>query len=332
MPNQDQENEMRLMMEDELEKRAALVTDAIEQLMPVVHPRGLYEASRHLVDSGGKRLRPSMLLLAAEAVGGEAAALAPAAVSIELIHNFTLIHDDIMDNADVRRGRPAVHKIWGESGAILAGDTLYSKAFQVLGMTPAEPGRILRAMNMLSRTCTSICEGQWLDMEFESRDRVSEAEYMEMIEKKTGVLYGASAGMGAILAGASDEVVSAMDLFGRLTGMGFQLQDDVIDLTTPEKVSGKRQGGDLIEGKKTLIIIHAIANNVPVQVFGKKESTAEQIQQSISVLQKSGSIEYARSRAEEMVAQGKKALQVLPDSDAKTTMLELADFMIRRRY
>ena len=324
---------MRLMMEDELEKRAALVTEAIEQLLPVVHPRGLYEASRHLVDSGGKRLRPSMLLLAAEAAGGEAAAaLAPAAVSIELIHNFTLIHDDIMDNADVRRGRPAVHKLWGESGAILAGDTLYSKAFQVLGMTPAEPGRILGAMNMLSRTCTAICEGQWLDMEFESRDRVSEAEYMEMIEKKTGVLYGASAGMGAILAGASNEVVLAMDLFGRLTGMGFQLQDDVIDLTTPEKVSGKRQGGDLIEGKKTLIIIHALANNVSVQVFGKKEATADQIQQSISILQKSGSIEYARSRAEEMVAQGKKALQVLPDSDAKTTMLELADFMIRRRY
>ena len=324
---------MRMMMEDELEKRAALVTEAIEQLLPVVHPRGLYEASRHLVDSGGKRLRPSMLLLAAEAAGGEAAAaLAPAAVSIELIHNFTLIHDDIMDNADVRRGRPAVHKLWGESGAILAGDTLYSKAFQVLGMTPAGPERILGAMNMLSRTCTAICEGQWLDMEFESRDRVSEAEYMEMIEKKTGVLYGASAGMGAILAGATTEVVLAMDLFGRLTGMGFQLQDDVIDLTTPENVSGKRQGGDLIEGKKTLIIIHALANNVSVQVFGKKEATADQIQQSISILQKSGSIEYARSRAEEMVAQGKKALQVLPDSDAKTTMLELADFMIRRRY
>ena len=321
-----------MVMDKELEKRAALVTAAIEQLLPVVHPRGLYEASRHLVDSGGKRLRPSMLLLAAEAVGGEAAALASAAVSIELIHNFTLIHDDIMDNADVRRGRPAVHKLWGESGAILAGDTLYSKAFQVLGMTPADPGRILGAMNMLSRTCTAICEGQWLDMEFESRESVSEAEYMEMIEKKTGVLYGASAGMGAILAGASPKVVKAMDEFGRLTGMGFQLQDDVIDLITPEKVSGKKQGGDLIEGKKTLIIIHAIANDVPVSVFGKKEATAEQISQSISILQKSGSIEYARSRAEEMVAQGKKALQVLPDSDAKTTMLELADFMVRRRY
>jgi geranylgeranyl diphosphate synthase type I len=320
------------MMEEELERRAALVTATIEKLLPVMHPRGLYEASRHLVDSGGKRLRPSMLLLAAEAAGGEALALAPAAVSIELVHNFTLIHDDIMDNADVRRGRPAVHKIWGQSGAILAGDTLYSKAFQVLGMTAASPERILGAMNMLSRTCTAICEGQWLDMEFESKDRVTENEYMEMIEKKTGVLYGASAGMGALLAGAPLEVVRALDEFGRLTGMGFQLQDDVIDLLTPEEVSGKRQGGDLIEGKKTLIMIHAFANDIVVPVFSKKDASAEEIFRSISILEGSGSIEYARSRAEEMVAQGKRALDVLPPSSAKETLLELADYMIRRRY
>jgi len=273
-----------------------------------------------------------MLLLAGEAAGGDATALAPAAVSIELIHNFTLIHDDIMDNADVRRGRPAVHKLWGQSGAILAGDTLYSKAFQVLGITSARSDLILGAMNMLSKTCTAICEGQWLDMEFEARDRVSEAEYMEMIEKKTGVLYGASAGMGALLAGADPEVVAALDEFGRLTGMGFQLQDDVIDLITPENVSGKRQGGDLIEAKKTLIMIHAFAHDVPVKVFGKKDATPEQIQESISLLEKSGSIEYARSRAEEMVARGKLALQVLPDSKAKATLLELADYMVRRQY
>jgi len=319
-------------MEEELERRAALVTATIEKLLPVMHPRGLYEASRHLVDSGGKRLRPSMLLLAAEAAGGEALALAPAAVSIELVHNFTLIHDDIMDNADVRRGRPAVHKIWGQSGAILAGDTLYSKAFQVLGMTAASPERILGAMNMLSRTCTAICEGQWLDMEFESKDRVTENEYMEMIEKKTGVLYGASAGMGALLAGAPPEVVRALDEFGRLTGMGFQLQDDVIDLLTPEKVSGKKQGGDLIEGKKTLIMIHAFANDVVVPVFSKKDASAEEVFRSISILEESGSIEYARSRAEEMVVQGKRALDVLPPSPAKVTLLELADYMVRRRY
>jgi len=323
---------MDVELDRELQMRADLVTGAIEGLLPVVHPRPLYEASRHLVDAGGKRLRPSMLLLAGEAAGGDATALAPAAVSIELIHNFTLIHDDIMDNADVRRGRPAVHKLWGQSGAILAGDTLYSKAFQVLGITSARSDLILGAMNMLSKTCTAICEGQWLDMEFEARDRVSEAEYMEMIEKKTGVLYGASAGMGALLAGADPEVVAALDEFGRLTGMGFQLQDDVIDIITPEKVSGKRQGGDLIEAKKTLIMIHAFAHNVPVPVFGKKDATAAQISEAISLLEKSGSIEYARSRAEEMVEKGKRALQVLPDTKEKATLLALADYMIRRRY
>jgi len=319
-------------LDHELQLRAVQVTEAIERLLPVVHPRQLYEASRHLVDAGGKRLRPSMLLLAGEAAGGDVSLLASASVSIELIHNFTLIHDDIMDNADVRRGRPSVHKLWGQSGAILAGDTLYSKAFQVLGVTEARPELILDAMNMLSRTCTAICEGQWLDMQFEVRDRVSEAEYMEMIEKKTGVLYGASAGIGAILSGASAEVVSALDEFGRLTGMGFQLQDDVIDLITPEKVSGKRQGGDLIEAKKTLIMIHAFSHDVPVEVFGKKDATAGQIEKAIALLEKSGSIEYARSRAEEMVEKGKRALRVLPDSGAKATLMALADYMVRRSY
>ncbi|MDD1754259.1 MAG: polyprenyl synthetase family protein [Methanothrix sp.] len=319
-------------MDKELEKRAALITATIEKMLPVVHPEGLYEAGRHLVDSGGKRLRPSMLLLAAEAAGGEPASLAPAAVSIELIHNFTLIHDDIMDNADVRRGRAAVHKLWGVPGAILAGDTLYSKAFQVLGKTPAKPELILGAMNVLSGTCNAICEGQWLDMEFEKRDRVSEEEYMEMIEKKTGVLYGASASMGALLAGASDDVVRGLDEFGRLTGMGFQLQDDVLDLTAPEKILGKRRGGDLVEGKKTLIMIHAFAHGVNVDVFGRKDATPEQIEKAISVLEKSGSIEYARSRSVEMVAKGKRALDVLPESPAKALLLELADYMIRRRY
>ena len=154
------------MIDEELTGRAETISKAIEDLMPIVHPTGLYQASRHLVDAGGNRLRPSMLLIAAEAVGGDPLALVSAAVSIELIHNFTLIHDDIMDNANIRRGRQSVHKIWGDSGAILAGDTLYSKAFQILGRTPVEPRLILESMNILSQTCTAICEGQWLDLEF----------------------------------------------------------------------------------------------------------------------------------------------------------------------
>lgn len=320
------------MIDKELEKRAALISGAIERLLPVVHPEGLYEAGRHLVDAGGKRLRPSMLLLAAEAAGGDPEILVPAAVSIELVHNFTLIHDDIMDNADIRRGRPSVHKIWGISGAILAGDTLYSKAFQILGETPAKPELILAAMEVLSSTCTAICEGQWLDLDFERRDIVSEEEYMEMIEKKTGVLYGASAAMGAVLSGASPEVVQGLDEYGRLTGMGFQIQDDVLDLTAPEKVLGKKRGGDLIEGKKTLIMIHAFSKGVKVDVFGRKDAKPEEIEKALKALEESGSIDYASSRAVDLAEKGKRALDVLPDTPAKAFLIGLADFMISRRY
>jgi geranylgeranyl diphosphate synthase, type I len=320
------------MIDEELARRAGMISKAIEDLLPVVHPTGLYKASRHLVDAGGKRLRPSMLLIAAEATGGDPVALVSAAVSIELIHNFTLIHDDIMDNANIRRGRPSVHKIWGDSGAILAGDTLYSKAFQILGNTASEPGLILRSMNILSETCTDICEGQWLDLEFENRSRVSEDEYMEMIEKKTGVLYGASACMGATLSGASAKEVKGLDEFGKLTGMGFQIHDDVLDLTAPEKVLGKRRGGDLVEGKKTLIMIHALENSVEVDVFGKKDASPQEIEKALNVLEKAGSIDYARTRAADLVNRGKQALGALSDSPAKMLLLDLADYMIRRGY
>ena len=320
------------MIDEELAGRAGMISKAIENLLPIVHPIGLYKASRHLVDAGGKRLRPSMLLIAAEATGGDPVALVSAAVSIELIHNFTLIHDDIMDNANIRRGRQSVHKIWGDSGAILAGDTLYSKAFQILGNTPAEPSLILRSMNILSETCTAICEGQWLDLEFENRSRVSEDEYMEMIEKKTGVLYGASACMGATLSGASEKEVKGLDEFGKLTGMGFQIHDDVLDLTAPEKVLGKRRGGDLVEGKKTLIMIHALEHGIEVEVFGKKDATPQEIEKALYVLEKAGSIDYARTRAADLVSRGKRALDALSDSPAKMLLLDLADYMIRRGY
>jgi geranylgeranyl diphosphate synthase type I len=320
------------MIDEELAKRAGFVSKAIEELLPIGHPTGLYQASRHLVDAGGKRLRPSMLLIAAEAAGGNPMALAPAAVSIELIHNFTLIHDDIMDNADVRRGRPSVHAIWGNSGAILAGDTLYSKAFQILGMTPVSPKLILESMDILSKTCTAICEGQWLDLDFEHRSRVSEGEYMEMIEKKTGVLYGASARIGATLSGASSDIALGLDEFGKLTGMGFQIQDDVLDLTAPENISGKRQGGDIMEGKKTLIMINAMESGVEVDAFGKEDASPQEIENALAVLENSGNIDYAKKRAAHLVDQGKKALDVLSDSPAKRLLLDLADYMIRRGY
>ncbi len=320
------------MLDEELKKRASMVTDAIEKLLPVVHPEGLYKAGRHLVDAGGKRLRPSMLILAAETVEGDLEVVLPAAVSVELVHNFTLIHDDIMDHAETRRGWPAVHVKWDESGAILAGDTLYSKAFQILASTKTDPGCVVASMEMMARTCTAICEGQWLDMEFEMRDRVSEDEYLEMIEKKTGVLYGLASWVGATLSGALEEQVKGLEEFGRLVGMGFQIYDDVLDLTAPPEVLGKPRGGDLVEGKKTLIMIHAMERGVVPEVLGKKNATPEEIEAALSVLEDSGSIDHARIKAASLVEQGKRALDILEDSEAKDLLLELADYMISRRY
>ncbi|MBN1324091.1 MAG: polyprenyl synthetase family protein [Methanotrichaceae archaeon] len=316
----------------DLERRAAIVSLAIGELLPVQRPEQLYRAGRHLLDAGGKRLRPSMLLMASEAVGGNPLDVVPAAVAIELVHNFTLIHDDIMDNADLRRGKPAVHVLWGTSGAILAGDTLYSKAFQILSGAKADPGKVLSSMGMLSQTCASICEGQWMDLDFEGRDEVFEAEYMEMIEKKTGVLYGASAWIGAMLSGGSQEEVAGLEEYGRLTGMGFQIHDDILDLTVPAEVLGKRRGGDLVEGKKTLIMIHAMDRGVRLDLFGRGKATVGEIEDAISLLDDSGSIEYARAKAIDLVDRGKEALGVLKDSTVKALLLDLADYMIRRGY
>ncbi|NOQ48062.1 MAG: polyprenyl synthetase family protein, partial [Methanococcoides sp.] len=195
---------------DELKKRSVYVDKGIEELLPISHPEELYKASRYLPDAGGKRLRPAVLMLSTEAVGGDPMSVIPAAVALELVHNFTLVHDDIMDNDDVRRGMPAVHVKWGSEGAILAGDTLYSKAFEILSVMEKDPGSILKCVALLSKTCTEICEGQWMDIDFEKRDAVSEEEYLEMVEKKTSVLYGAAAKVGALLGGASDEVADAM--------------------------------------------------------------------------------------------------------------------------
>ena len=263
---------MIMTLTDEIKKRSVHVDAAINELLPVIHPEELYKASRYLVDAGGKRLRPAVLILAAEAVGSDLKSVLPAAVAVELVHNFTLIHDDIMDKDDIRRGMPAVHTIWGEAGAILAGDTLYSKAFEILSKVENEPLRILKCMNILSKTCTEICEGQWLDIEFEKRERVTESEYIEMVEKKTSVLYAAAAKIGALLGGAPDEIADALSEYGRLIGIGFQMYDDVLDMVTPQEVLGKVRGSDLMEGKHTLIVIDAFQKGVKSGYIRERES------------------------------------------------------------
>jgi len=253
--------------------RRERVNEALPEELPITRPEGLYEATRYLLDAGGKRLRPTVLLLVAESLadveplstdyrefptldGGRADVLS-AAIAIEVIQTFTLIHDDIMDDDDLRRGVPAVHKEYDLSTAILAGDTLYSKAFEFLLETGAKAERTVAANKRLARTCTRICEGQSLDIEFEQRDAVTPDEYLEMVELKTAVLYGAAASIPATLSGADEATVEALYNHGLDVGRAFQIQDDLLDLTTPSEKLGKQRGSDLVENKQTLVTLHA---------------------------------------------------------------------------
>jgi geranylgeranyl diphosphate synthase, type I len=323
---------MPMTLIDEIKKRSFHVDAAIDELLPVTRPEELYKASRYLVDAGGKRLRPAVLILAAEAVGSDLRSVLPAAVAVELVHNFTLIHDDIMDKDDIRRGMPAVHVRWGEAGAILAGDTLYSKAFEILSKVENEPVRILKCMDVLSKTCTEICEGQWLDMDFETRERVTELEYIEMVEKKTSVLYAAAAKIGALLGGASDETAEALSEYGRLIGIGFQMYDDVLDMISPEEVLGKVRGSDLMEGKNTLIVIDAFGKGVKLDIFGKGKATLEETEAAVRTLTGCGSLDYVRNLAISYINEGKAKLDVLKDCPEKDLLLQIADYMIAREY
>lgn len=332
-----------------LTKRRGLVNDALTETLPIDHPEQLYAASRHLLDAGGKRLRPSVLLLTAEALtdteplsetyrafGPQDIDIMSAAVSVEIIQSFTLIHDDIMDDDDLRRGVPSVHREYDLDTAILAGDTLYSKAFECMLETGASAKRSVRALEELATTCTEICEGQALDVAFGRSNDVTTAEYLEMIELKTAVLYAASASIPAILLGADDETVEALHQYGIDIGMAFQVQDDLLDLTVPSERLGKQRGSDLVEGKRTLISLHAQEQGIDIDGLVETDSvesvTERDIEAAVDTLEDAGSIEYARNTARDLIRNGKDRLDVLPDCEARTVLGDIADYLIERRY
>ncbi|WP_058366910.1 geranylfarnesyl diphosphate synthase [Haloparvum sedimenti] len=338
---------------DAIGQRRELVNDAIDDELPMAEPERLYEASRYILEAGGKRLRPTVTLIAAEAVtdvpplstpyrefpalgGADAFDLMRAAVSIEVIQSFTLIHDDIMDEDDLRRGVPAVHEQYDVSTAILAGDTLYSKAFEIMTETGADPAAGLEAMRTLASTCTKICEGQALDVAFEERDDILPDEYLEMVELKTAVLYGAAAATAGILTGADEEVVDALYRYGIDSGCAFQIQDDVLDLTVPSEQLGKQRGSDLVEDKETLITLHARQQGVDVDDLVDAETPAEvteaEVDEAVAALEEVGSIDYARDTAEDLTARSKDHLSVLPDNEARSLLEDIADYLISRGY
>ena len=343
MSNGEREREARVLAA--LAERRERVNAAVDEDLPPAEPERLYAASRHLIEAGGKRLRPALVLLVAEALGdgpgdyrafpdldGDAVDVMTAAVGVELIHTFTLAHDDIMDDDDMRRGERAVHREYDLSTAILAGDTLFAKGFELLTNTGAAPERQLAAIRRLAETCTRICEGQELDVEFEFAAEVLPEEYMRMVELKTAVLYGAAAAIPAVLLGADDETVEALYQYGVESGTAFQIHDDVLDLTVPSEDLGKRRGSDLLEGKRTIITLHARQHGIAVDDLLDEDPTESEIDAAVDALRETGSIEFARERAEALTASSKERLDVLPAGEARDLLADLADYLIHRGY
>lgn len=218
-------------------------------------PKGLYAPVEYVLSLGGKRIRPLLMLMAYNLYREDISTVYDPASGIEIYHNYTLLHDDLMDRADVRRGKPTVHKVWDDNTAILSGDTMLVLAYRY--MAACESEHLKEVIDLFSLTALEICEGQQLDMEFESRTDVAENEYIEMIRLKTAVLLAASLKIGAILAGASEEDAQNLYEFGMQIGVSFQLQDDLLDVYGNPEVFGKKIGGDILCNKKTYLLIKA---------------------------------------------------------------------------
>lgn len=229
-------------------------------------PEGLYEPIRYILGLGGKRMRPVLVLMSADLYKASAQEALPAAMAVEVFHNFSLIHDDIMDQAPVRRGKPSVHIKWDFNTGILSGDAMLIRAYQYL--EAYEPEVFKPMMQLFSKTAREVCEGQQYDMEFETLDEVRIEEYLRMIEYKTAVLLGCALQMGAMVGGASQTEQEALYAFGIYLGMAFQLQDDYLDVFGDPEAFGKQPGGDIIENKKTYLYLRALELSDTV---GKRE-------------------------------------------------------------
>ena len=324
-------------IKQELKKRADFFDKEMEKFLNEGSPETLYDAARHLPFAGGKRFRPVLAMVACEAIKGDVIKVIPLSIALELVHNFTLVHDDIMDKSKLRRNLPTVHTKYGEPTAIMAGDLLFTKAFESIHNTTGDLPIFKNVEFGLIDCIREIVEGQQLDMEFEKRGVVSEVEYIEMIRKKTAVFFQYAAEAGAILGGGTREQANALNEYGLSLGLGFQIWDDYLDISSDEKTLGKDIGNDIRNGKKTLIACHCLSNatdddkKVLDKIFGNLKATENEIKKVYEIFVKTGSVEYARKTAIDYYKKAKKALEVLPETDAKQILLDFAEYATIKR-
>ena len=299
-------------------------------------PVNLYAPIKYTLENGGKRVRPLLVLLSAKSFGADIQSALPAAAAIEIFHNFTLLHDDIMDQAPIRRGKPTVHQKWDENTAILSGDTMLVWAYKML---EAYDGNIYKKLNsLLNKTAIEVCEGQQMDMDFESRQNVTIDEYIEMIRLKTAVLLGAALQFGGIIAKASESDLQNMADFGIKLGLAFQIQDDYLDTFGDKDTFGKRIGGDILDRKKTFLYIMAMQQaNIDDQQYlqnlyvDKTLPDAQLISKTIAVFKKYQIDQIARDKINSYTNEALEALNHtnLPNNE-KTFWQKFAQNLMHR--
>jgi geranylgeranyl diphosphate synthase type II len=317
------------LYETERKKINKILSDALKNRKP----ESLYEPGSYILNSGGKRLRPLLVLLSAKAVGGKFKDAYNAAAAVEMLHNFTLVHDDIMDNADKRRGRLTLHKKYDHNTAILTGDSLLSIAYEYLAKDC--DGNAKEVFNAFTQGLIEVCEGQSLDTDFEHRKIVTLLEYIIMIKKKTAAMAEMCCKIGALLGGGTKNMVNAISKYGLNLGIAFQIQDDLLDISADEIKFGKTIGGDLVEGKKTFLFLLALEKSKGedreklLNVIKRKGIRRNQVKSYKLIYEKLGVLEDARSEIKKYTLKALQSINVL-EIENKKIFRWLADSLIHR--
>jgi len=290
-------------------------------------PENLYDPLRYFFELGGKRLRPALTLMTAENFGGQGKDALHAAMAVELFHNFSLIHDDIMDEAPFRRGKETVHTKWNNHIAILSGDVLFVKAYESLAKCDVK--YLPELLNLFNKTATEVCEGQQMDMDFESRESVSEEEYIEMIRLKTSVLLGCAIKFGGIVSDLDAKMQKALYDFGQYIGIAFQIKDDLLDLYGESEKIGKQIGGDVLSDKKTLLNIKARELGCDMTQLSSIIEPNERVRSAQQIFKDFGAKEAAEKKMEAYYNDAIRSLEALPEIQ-KDMYKSFATYLIER--
>ena len=297
-------------------------------------PEELYDPMRYMMALGGKRIRPNLLLVSCKIFKGNVRQALPVAIAIELFHNFTLIHDDITDNAPLRRNKPTVHAKWNTNIALLSGDAMMIKAYEYIAKAPKDKLQVV--LNLFNETALKVCEGQQFDMNYETQQKVSIEDYLHMISLKTAALLSASLEMGAILGSASPKDSNSMKVYGESIGMLFQLQDDILDVFGEMEKVGKQTGGDIINNKKTYLLLKAFElakgetlKELNTLLNSYNISPAKKVEGVKNIYNDLKVVEHANKQMDKYQAAARKSLSTI-NAPGKKILLELCDALMSR--